>query len=896
MVLETTAEVLMRDPVALEAESKLRIKDGAAPSSEQAEPQSATTEQVELSKVEDSRIGTILLGKVEIKSLISEGNRGRVYLGWHRQLGVEVAVKFLHDHFVDNSEKIERFKREAKAASSVVHPSIVKVFDYGFAPNGQPFMIMEYVAGGTLADLLKTRRPEMATFLEVVLQLVQALSYAHSQGIVHRDLKPENILISTTDNVICAKIADWGIARVVFANELSPEFTGTGDILGSPAYMSPEQCLGRQLDEKSDIYSLGCVMYEWITGTAAFTGRTAFDCMRMHVESLPPLVTTLRADVPPAVAALIAACIQKDPQLRFGSGADLQRAIKLLSDGKYQEAMHLIEERKKSRPVRATNSGVILALILITCSLIAVPGLTLAGFRKGESTSSSKLQALQDGALQPIMSSAQSPAAGASGQIPEDAAFLREFVYDFERAQALRSAVGDRSGAEEAGKLAKQAVTWFKAKEYPRSLNPSFHVVGFYSGDPLKKFDPRGTAKVRVSCKGEPTILALFSEEEVYWKLSVDPGVQISKIFLISTKPLHLEGAPPGVTVERVVDRNNRFHRLDLIGAARGDRPSEYAKLAGKEPDTWIGNQDAGKSTWVVGPSNSWWLGQRITKSLEREHSQVLSEQGVYFAPELKNGALHVNLTTLDKQRCIQTKFGSLLFPSRMQKVLPDTNMPDTFADEKPISRDKPITYNGGGPLIEVTRTKQFFNCFSGQLREVDPSTGNTADADLPTNADRRYIELSLCATPDGKGLLLKDVSKLFECKDARNIKWEKLADLLPKAHYQEQVLQGLANAPGEKAFFTLYDTLPESLSGFRYLRKFDRTGKVLSQVKLTRRVGAELAGRFSDMQLLNLGPYLVAFFQTTDQSFENQFPACYYVIDPNTGSVLLVGPVKSRG
>lgn len=869
----------MRDPVALEAESKLRIRDGAAPE--------------DPPKVEDSRIGTILLGKVEIKSLISEGNRGRVYLGWHRQLGVEVAVKFLHDHFVDNSEKIERFKREAKAASSVVHPSIVKVFDYGFAPNGQPFIIMEYVAGGTLADLLKSRRPELATFLHVVLQLVQALSYAHSQGIVHRDLKPENILVSASENVLCAKIADWGIARVVFANELSPEFTGTGDILGSPAYMSPEQCLGRQLDEKSDIYSLGCVMYEWLTGTPAFTARTAFDCMRMHVESVPPLVTTLRADVPPAIAALIAACMEKDPQLRFGSGADLQRALRLLSDEKYQDAMHLIQERKRSRSVRATTGGVVLALILITCSLIAVPGLTLAGFRKGASTTSSKLQALQDGARPPIMSA--NAAAGASNQIPEDAAFLKEFVYDFERAQALRSAAGDRSGAEKAGKLAEQAVTWFKAQDYPRPLKPSFHVVGFYSGEPLKKFDPRGTAKVRVSCKGEPIILALFSEEEVYWKLSVDPGVQISKIFLISTKPLHLEGAPPGVTVERVVDKNNKFHRLDLIGAARGDRPSEYGKLTGNEPDTWIGDQDAGKGTWVVGPSNSWWLGQRITKYLQREHYQALSEQSVCFAPELTKGALHVNLTTLNKQRCIQTTFGSLLFPSRMQKVLPNTNMPDTFADGTPIPSDKPITYNGGGPLIEVTRSRQFFNCFSGQLREVDPLTGNTAEADLPANIDRGYTELSLCATADGKGLMLKDVSKLFECKDARNIKWEELADLLPQAH-QEQTVQGLANAPGEKAFFTLYDTLSESQSGFRYLRKFDRTGKVLSQIKLTRRVGAELAGRFSDMQLLNLGPYLVAFFQTTDQSFENQFPACYYVIDPNTGSVLLVGPVKSRG
>jgi hypothetical protein len=719
--------------------------------------------------------------------------------------------------------------------------------------------------------------------------LVQALSHAHAQGIVHRDLKPENILLSESGSDLYAKIADWGIARVVFANELSPEFTGTGDILGSPAYMSPEQCLGRQLDDKSDVYSLGCVMYEWLTGKSAFTGKTAFDCMRMHVELTPPQVSSLRSDLPSAVSALLAACMEKEPAARFGSGEELQRMIGMLCEGRFQEALKGIERRKKV-PAATGGRRKLLAGVLSVCCLAAVSCLTLGAIRKEEPAMP---VAVQQGKL-PVSELEQVKIAPVS-QLPQEAAFLQDMIYDFQRAAAVSTATGDKSAANAAGKLAQQAQTWFKTQDYPRPAEPSFHVVSFFSGEPLKKFDPRGTANVRVSCKGEQVILALFSYEEVFWNLTVDPGVQIKKIYVISQKPLHLKGAPSGVPVEEILDTKSKFHRVDLIGVARGDKPSEYAKLAGREPDTWQGDQDAGKKSWVVGPANPWWLAQRITTALKPDHYRTLTESTANFFPVLKHGALHANYMKI-ADGYIRNELGSLIFPKKLEKILPNANMPTSFGDGDPGPTDQPLKYNFM-TLIEVPATRQFFSFLvGGDFKEVDPVSGKTADAPLPPATDSQYTDTAMCSTSDGRGLLLKDAFQLFECKDATNIKWDKLAKLFPKPRYKDQVLGGLANAPGERAFYSLYDTYPHAQEGYRFLRKFDRSGKVLAQVKLSRRVGTEMAGRFAEMQLQNFGRYLVVVYSTTDKSVGYQFPAFYYVIDPLTGNVMLSGPIKRRG
>ncbi len=843
---------------------------------------------------DDPLVGTVLLGKIEIRELIAEGNRGRVYKGWHRELRMEVAVKFLHEHFVDNREKILRFEREAKASSSVTHPSIVKVFDYGFAITGQPFIIMEYVAEGTLADLLKAERPDLSTFFQLFAQLVEALSHAHAEGIVHRDLKPENILISQTATETRAKIADWGIARVVFANELSPNFTGTGDILGSPAYMSPEQCLGHALDEKSDIYSLACVMYEWLTGKAAFSGRTSFDCMRMHVEDTPPSVSAVRPEVPPALDVLIAKCLAKEPSSRPGS-AELRRFIELMDKGKYSEAAAALSLRRPIRP--GVNRQLIIGAVITLTFFVGLWIMTGVAIRQSGPRQETNTNTVADQLHSqvpdlPVLRRMKSTAS-VDPDFPNQVGFLEDMIYDFKLAEMFHNANGNKVAADGARQLAEQAASRYNDAKVPSSKNPSFHLVGFYSGEPLKKFDPRGTANVRVSCKDSPVTLGLFAYSEVTWNLAMDKGVKLDRIFVIGEKPQHLKGVPVGVPVFNILDTEHKYNKMDLISSARSDRPTAYSKLAGREPDTWQSAQDAGKGTWIVGPESDGWLVQRITGALKAAHAEAIRSMGGDFIPEVRTDAVHMTFGYIEGGSALRSTFGSLVFPERLAKLVPGTNMPGSFGAK--AASTPGFSYGDSVPLVEISKTLQYFTHSYQHVDEIDPVTGKRAPLDGPSEARWNYSDLALCPTPNGEGLYLKDACSLFECNDIADVHWKKLADLLPPPENQRQVLSGLANSSHEPGVYSLYDRYPHVQQGFRYLRKYSLGGKLLAEHKLSRRVGTELAGRFGDTQLLNFGRYLVAVFITTDKSYTDEFNACCYVIDPADGRVLLVGSINRR-
>jgi serine/threonine protein kinase len=280
---------------------------------------------------EDPLIGTWLLDRYVILSVIGAGGWARVYKARHLTLGTLVAIKTLHTHFMSNREKVQRFEQEAKAACGLRHENIATVYDYGSLPNGQPFIIMDLLEGRSLQSLLEESHvlpPQRA--VQIFKQICAGLAAAHDHGIVHRDIKPSNIvLLPDPDRGELVKLFDFGLAKLKMDDGTSiNQFTKTGETVGTPAYMSPEQCQGWKLDHRTDIYSLGCVMYECLTGVRAFSGSTMYESMSKHVlEVAPPFHEVApHLHIPAELEDMVFRALEKEPRRRY------QTARKLLSD------------------------------------------------------------------------------------------------------------------------------------------------------------------------------------------------------------------------------------------------------------------------------------------------------------------------------------------------------------------------------------------------------------------------------------------------------------------------------------------------------------------------------------------------------------------------------------
>lgn len=243
---------------------------------------------------------------------------GRVYLAEHRHLKRKAALKLLTKDLVERPDLVERFFMEARATSAIAHPGIVQIFDCEVAPSGQPYIVMEYLEGETLAARLARTGPlAPVTAARLAHAIAEALDAAHASGIVHRDLKPENMFVRTepTDSI---KLVDFGIAKL--AGDLQSQQvhkTRSGILMGTPLYMSPEQCRDSgRIDFRTDIYSLGCVLFEMLTGRPPFVREGLGELMVAHLTEAPPEVQTLAPGVPPALAELTGLLLRKDPAQR----------------------------------------------------------------------------------------------------------------------------------------------------------------------------------------------------------------------------------------------------------------------------------------------------------------------------------------------------------------------------------------------------------------------------------------------------------------------------------------------------------------------------------------------------------------------------------------------------
>lgn len=264
----------------------------------------------------------ILGGRYRIKSLLGRGGMGVVYLVEQIFLGKELALKTI-DSAAQSDISIRRFQAEARAVFAVNHPSIVTVHDFGLLDDHTPFLAMEYIKGSALSELIHARSLSVEDALKIFVQVCNGLAHAHKNGVVHRDVKPGNIMVLddvSLDTEGSIKILDFGIAKMTQDEESEVQaLTRTGEIFGSPAYMSPEQCSGGQIDYRSDIYSLGCVIFETLTGTPPYVGESALSTMMMHQAGAIPTLkeASLGTNFDPALETFVSTMIAKDPGQRY---------------------------------------------------------------------------------------------------------------------------------------------------------------------------------------------------------------------------------------------------------------------------------------------------------------------------------------------------------------------------------------------------------------------------------------------------------------------------------------------------------------------------------------------------------------------------------------------------
>jgi eukaryotic-like serine/threonine-protein kinase len=274
----------------------------------------------------DALLGRVLDEKYRIDAEIGAGGMATVYRATRLHIGDTVAIKVLHAELLRDPQFAERFRREAQTAARLKHPNVVAIYDFGVSSDGVIYFVMELVEGRSLRAIVREQGPMPAALAgKIVDQVCAALTEAHRQKIVHRDIKPANIVVESSSDGPRVKVLDFGIASLRDGAALG--LTQLGDVLGTPAYMSPEQCLGEELDGRSDIYSVGVVLFEMLCGVVPFNSPTATAVVMQHVHQAPPPLRVLNVSVTPAVEAVVLRALAKRREDRFESARELAGAL-----------------------------------------------------------------------------------------------------------------------------------------------------------------------------------------------------------------------------------------------------------------------------------------------------------------------------------------------------------------------------------------------------------------------------------------------------------------------------------------------------------------------------------------------------------------------------------------
>jgi serine/threonine-protein kinase len=272
------------------------------------------------------------IGKYKIEEKIGRGAMAEVFKARHPILDRQVAIKLLHVFLNDKTDILNRFQLEARNIAALAHPNIIQIHDFD-REKDRYFMVMELIDGISLKQLIKDKQVAgklmpLAESLRIASHVGNALAYAHARGVVHRDVKPANVLLDYDQRVV---LADFGLARLTS----SPQLTSTGAIIGTPAYMSPEQGIGQSGDARSDIYALGAMLYHLVTGQIPFNGETPVAIIYKHVNASLPSPRTINPDIPASLEAVILRAMEKSPDKRFQSAEDLVAALDHIETGDF---------------------------------------------------------------------------------------------------------------------------------------------------------------------------------------------------------------------------------------------------------------------------------------------------------------------------------------------------------------------------------------------------------------------------------------------------------------------------------------------------------------------------------------------------------------------------------
>jgi serine/threonine-protein kinase len=416
-------------------------------------------------------VGELLVERYEVEELVGTGGMSSVFRAHDRLLDRKVALKVLHRQYSDDEEYVERFRREARAVAALSHPNIVTVIDRG-EHEGRQFIVFEYVDGENLKQLIRRRgAAPVATALELALQIARALSFAHQQGLVHRDVKPQNVLLNGDGQ---AKVTDFGIARSL---DVQHGLTQTGTVLGTSDYIAPEQAQGQRVDEHTDIYSLGVVLYELLTNEVPFSGDNFVAVAMRHINEPPPSLRDKRPDVSPRVEAAVQRAMAKDPDDRFPTMAAFCAELEAcLAEEQGTQVLQPVRPAGRPRVRRRSSAWPVVAVLVLLIAAGAIAGyLILRHNGNGFSLGGHKSPAISASSRVPLsaVTAYDPPATGGDGHENDANAYRAtdgnpSTYWETERYRASFAAIG------------KQGVGLVLAVRRPTEL----HHLGIATGTP----------------------------------------------------------------------------------------------------------------------------------------------------------------------------------------------------------------------------------------------------------------------------------------------------------------------------------------------------------------------------------------------------------------------------